>query len=256
MSHQSILVESSEKLLHITLNAAASNNAINDAMLTQLHAALDLAVAEPHCRAVVLRASGEHFCTGLDIRAVAANVAAPQDATAGSEQFTALLKRLLTMPKIVVALVDGKVSAGGVGIVAACDLVLSSHRSQFSLPEALWGLLPCMVLPVLARRTGIQQARVMMLTTQVIDAAEAHRSHLVDELADDLERTAKKHLHRISNLSPATISSMKHFVNHLWPLDQEQQQYALQETSRLLSSPTVIGNIKTFVELGIFPWER
>ena len=256
MSQQSIVVESSEKLLHITLNAVASKNAIDDAMLSELHAALDRAANDPHCRVVVLRANGENFCTGLDIRAVAADVAAPQDAAAGSARFSALMSRIISMPKIVVALVDGKVSAGGVGIVAACDVVLSSRRSQFSLPEALWGLLPCMVLPVLARRTGLQAARLMMLTTQVVDATEAHRRHLVDELADDLERAAKKHVNRISNLQPATISSMKQFVNHIWPLGQEQQEYALQETTRLLSSPTVIGNIKTFVESGIFPWER
>ena len=60
----------------------------------------------------------------------------------------ALLKRLTLTPKVVVACIDGKVIAGGVGIAAAADLVVATPRSEFSLSEALWGMLPCCVVPL------------------------------------------------------------------------------------------------------------
>jgi polyketide biosynthesis enoyl-CoA hydratase PksH len=257
VSYQTIAIRPTEKLLHITLAAGNGSNAIDDVMLTELHDVLGGAADDANCRAVVLRAEGEIFCAGLDIAGMAKRTqVAGRGAEHGTEQFLSLLQRIASMPKIVVAVVDGKVSAGGVGIVAACDLVVSGRKSQFSLPEALWGLLPCCVLPYLARRIGVQKARCMMLTTQALDAQEAHRIHLVDELADDPERLAKRHLMRIGNLHPETIISMKQLVNRLAPIAQADQQYVLHETTRLLSSPRVVGNIKTFVESGRFPWEQ
>ncbi|TVT86086.1 enoyl-CoA hydratase/isomerase [Pseudomonas sp. H3(2019)] len=255
MSYQTIQVRRSEGIAHVTLANKDRDNAINETMLSELHAVLDAVQHDNDCRLIVLRGQEECFCTGMDIRELAAHYD-PQTLSQGGKQFWDLMHRIVTLPKITIALVDGRVSAGGVGIVAACDLVLASKRSQFSLPEALWGLLPCCVLPFLGRRIGFQKAYSLMLTTQTIKSDEAHRLHLVDELSDEPERAVKKHLNRIGNLNAQTIKDMKQFAHRLWPISEASETVALQEYTRLLSSQTVVGNIKTFVEHGLFPWEK
>src|SRR5204863_9100504 len=103
----------------------------------------------------------------------------------GGAAFFGLLRRFTTVGRVIVSIVDGRVTGGGVGLVAASDLVYATERSSFGLPEALWGLLPCCVLPFLIRRVGYQPAYAMALSTQPVSAQEALRSHLVDAVADD-----------------------------------------------------------------------
>jgi polyketide biosynthesis enoyl-CoA hydratase PksH len=255
VNYQTIEVRQAERITHVTLANPAGDNAISQKMLSELHTLLDAVEHDAQCRLLVLRGQQGNFCTGMDIRELAVHYD-PQRIAEGGRQFWGLMQRLVTLPKISIALVDGRVSAGGVGLVAACDLVLASTTSQFSLPEALWGLLPCCVLPFLARRVGYQKAYSLMLTTQVIQASEAHRLHLVDEVCDDLERAARKHFNRIGHLDPATLGDMKKFVQRLWPIPEGSQAIALNDYTRLLSSPTVVGNIQAFVESGLFPWEK
>lgn len=255
MNYQTIEVRRAERITHVTLASKDRDNAISQMMLSELHTLLDDVEQDASCRLLVLRGQPDSFCTGMDIRELAVRYD-PQRISEGGKQFWDLMHRIVTLPKISIALVEGRVSAGGVGLVAACDLVLAARASQFSLPEALWGLLPCCVLPFLGRRVGFQKAYGLMLTTQAIQAEEAHRLHLVDELCDDPERAVRKHINRIGNLDMRTIRDMKQFAQRLWPMPEGSEAIALQDYTRLLSSPVVVDNIKAFVESGLFPWEK
>src|SRR5439155_22787849 len=92
-----------------------------------------------------------------------------------------LLLQLETGSYITLSHVQGKANAGGIDIVAACDIVLADHAAQFSLSELLFGLFPACVLPFLIRRVGFQKAHYMTLMTQPISAQRAHTWGLVDE---------------------------------------------------------------------------
>ncbi|NUR28322.1 MAG: enoyl-CoA hydratase, partial [Catenulispora sp.] len=108
-----------------------------------------------------------------------------EDARRTGGAFFDLLTRFTQAPVIVAAAVDGRVAGGGVGLVAACDFVVATEASTFGLPEALWGLLPCCVLPFLIRRVGFQRAHAMALTTRPVAGAEAAAWGLVDETGPD-----------------------------------------------------------------------
>lgn len=95
------------------------------------------------------------------------------------------MRQLAESSKIIVAKVQGKVNAGGIGLVAGSDLVVADNEASFALSELLFGLLPAMVLPFLIQRVGLQRAKLLALTTQPIQAAEAQRWGLVDEIGAD-----------------------------------------------------------------------
>ena len=93
--------------------------------------------------------------------------------------------------------------AGGVGLVAACDLAVAGPAATFTLSETLWGLLPAMVMPFLVRRVGPQRAFRLTLSAETIDASEAHRIGMVDELAENPEVKLRALERRLSRLHPS-----------------------------------------------------
>jgi polyketide biosynthesis enoyl-CoA hydratase PksH len=251
--YQELQVRAEPDVLWITIDRPAQQNAINGAMLTELHAALDEAERLPSARLVVIQGGPGVFCTGMDFADASGS---PQSVAArGGEEFLSLLKRLTTIPRVVVSVVDGRATGGGVGIAAASDFVYATPRSTFSLPEALWGLLPCCVLPFLIRRAGFQPAYAMSLSTMPVTAEQAHQSHLADQLAEKPELLVRRLRQRVSKLDDATIAAMKRYLRQLWFLSEEMERAAVGEFTRLMSSPVVRDRISAFATSQVFPWD-
>nr|WP_284698318.1 enoyl-CoA hydratase-related protein [Coxiella burnetii] len=118
------------------------------------------------------------FCTGMDFT----NLQPPKSRQSSDNT---LLHRFVTFSRIIISCVEGAVIAGGMGLVASSDLVVATSQSQFSLSEAIWGLLPVCVTPYLIRRVGFQAAYRLGFTTETIDAKEAYRLQLIDLLSDE-----------------------------------------------------------------------
>lgn len=262
MTFQTLRVVADPDVLWVTLDRPDQQNAINGRMLGELGEALELAERSPDCRMVVLAGSGGVFCSGMDFAdatrsGVTGTGPDTEDlARRGGTEFFGLLERLTAVPRVVVANVDGRVTGGGVGIAAASDLVYASSRSTFGLPEALWGLLPCSVLPFLVRRTGLQPARAMTLSTLPVPAGRACQIGLVDEVADDAEAALRRLRVRLGRLDPATIGDAKSYLARLAPWPVELERLAVDEFTRLMSSPQVQQRLAGFVERQAFPWEQ
>jgi polyketide biosynthesis enoyl-CoA hydratase PksH len=219
-------------------------------------AALDLAERTAGCRTLVIAGTPGLFCTGMDFEEAAAHTATKSTETTPISAYLELLKRFTLSSKVIVCRLDGKVVAGGVGLVAASDIVISSERTELSLSEALWGLLPCSVLPFLIRRVGFQKAYFMTLTTKPISAREAHAIHLVDELTDQLDEALRKLTLRLNLLDDRIIVDMKRYFQKIGGLTPEIELAATTEFARLAAQPHVQQNIVNYVTKGVFPWER
>jgi polyketide biosynthesis enoyl-CoA hydratase PksH len=250
---ETLEVSSDAGVLTVAIDRVPQQNAINGTLMAELHAVLDEAERLPGCRQVVIRGAAGVFCTGMDF---ADATGSPQSvAERGGAEFLGLLKRLTTVPLVVVSVVDGRATGGGVGIAAASDFVVATPRAVFSLPEALWGLLPCCVLPFLIRRVGFQPAYSMSLSTLPVTAEQAHRIHLADELAAEPEQFLRRLRQRVSKLDGATIAAMKRYQRDLWFLSAETERAAVAQFTQLMSSPQVRERISGFVTAQVFPWE-
>jgi methylglutaconyl-CoA hydratase len=158
------------------LNRPELRNALNDEVLNSISSSLQELEKDPACRVVVLAGRGQAFCAGGDLSRMeraAKMTKAKSKAEAG--RFAKLLYRMHTYPKPLIARVHGAAFAGGMGLVAACDLVIAAEEAEFCLPEVRIGLVPAMISPYLVRAMGEQQARRYMLSGERLAAREAHR---------------------------------------------------------------------------------
>lgn len=254
-TYESLLVARRGPLITVTLNRPAQQNSLNAKFFEEFNHLLDGIETDPELKCLVLQGQDGIFCTGMDFEEVAAVEIPPGSKDHGSTQFMDTLRRMALFPKVVVAVVDGRAMAGGIGLVAASDLVIATPRSQFSLSEALWGLLPACVTPYLIRRIGFQRAFRMTLTTLPIGAEEAQAAGLVDEVSDTPDESLRRYLVRLARLRGETIGRMKSYFRKMWLIDQQMEDTAVAEITELVSDRQIRTGIANFVNHQKFPWE-
>jgi methylglutaconyl-CoA hydratase len=167
----------------LILNRPEIRNAFDDALIANLAKTLKKLDADPAVRAVVLMGAGPAFCAGADLNwmkrmagyTLKQNYA---DATALAD----MLKTLDRMSKPTIARVHGPAYAGGVGLVAACDIAVGTVEAEFALTEAKLGLSPATISPYVVRAMGERMAHRYFLTAEKFSAAEAYRIGLLSEL--------------------------------------------------------------------------
>lgn len=256
MSEETLLIEKAPHGLTVTLHRPKQRNSINAQLVLDLHNLLDQAERDPMCKCIVLQGESGFFCTGMDFNEVTQMNSLTTESPLFSAKYMELLKRFTTTPKIIISLVEGQVLAGGVGIVAASDLVIGSQQAQFALSEALWGLLPACVTPFLIRRIGFQKAYFMTLTTETIHAQEAHRIGLIDKLAEQPHESLRQVTLRLKRIHEETIHDLKAYFQKMWIITEAMEVEAISELDRLMMKPQVRANIKNFIEKQQFPWEN
>jgi polyketide biosynthesis enoyl-CoA hydratase PksH len=257
MEYATIKTVDFDRCKTVTFNRPEHRNSISEQLLRDINQALDDAERDPSCRVIVLQGQDGIFCTGMDFQeAVQFDPNREGEGNLLSRLYMETIKRFATTSKIIIANVDGAVIAGGIGIVAASDLVVATPRSEFSLSEAIWGLLPAMVIPYLIRRVGYQTAYKMTLTTMPISAQRAYEVNLADEVTDSPDRWIRQLQQRLGRLSPATVLNMKQYFRKMWLITDEMEQVAVSEISRLVTLPEVKDNIENFLKFKKFPWEK
>ncbi|QLY30722.1 enoyl-CoA hydratase family protein [Nocardia huaxiensis] len=196
----------------LTLDSPHNRNALSSKLVTELLQGLERAAADPAVRGVVLTHTGNTFCAGADLReAVAADPA--EAAGIRTQWMVRVLRDILDLPKPVVAQIDGNVRAGGMGIVAACDLVVAGRGSSFALTEARLGLAPFVIsLTLLPRMTSRAAARYFQ-TGETFDAAEAEHIGLITVAADDPAAEVARLCAALRKSSPQGLAESKRLVN-------------------------------------------
>lgn len=199
----------------ITLCRPEVRNAFNDAVIQELKAAFEAVGARDDVRAVVLAAEGPAFCAGADLnwmRRMADYTRAENVADAG--QLAAMLKAIYACPKPTIAAVQGDVFAGGMGLVAACDMAVSVRSATYCLSEVKLGLIPATISPYVIRAMGARASHRYFLTAERFSADEAHRIGFVHELvdADALEAQVNELAQALVSASPAAVRACKRLV--------------------------------------------
>jgi len=172
-----------DRTAHITLSRPEVRNAFNDVVIQQLKAVFEEVGARDDVRAVVLAAEGPAFCAGADLnwmRRMADYTR--EENVADARQLAAMLQAIYTCPKPTIAAVQGDVFAGGMGLVAACDMAVSVDTATYCLSEVKLGLIPATISPYVIRAMGARAAHRYFLSAERFSAQEAHRIGFVHEL--------------------------------------------------------------------------
>jgi len=251
---KTIRVRFDDDICFIQIYRPEDNNTINDLLIQEFTEVLDQ--CEESAKIVVLEGLPEVFSFGADFKGLQNTIEKTgQNQQQNPEPLYNLWLRLTTGPYVTVAHVRGKANAGGIGFVAACDVVLCDESTIFSLSELLFGLMPACVLPFLIRRMGFSKAHYMTLMTQPISAKQAQEWGLVDSYDANSENLLRKHLLRLRRLGKTGISNYKRYMNTLNNFPIMSKSDALAANIAVFSDQNNLDKITRFVNTGKFPWE-
>ncbi|MFN9085943.1 MAG: enoyl-CoA hydratase-related protein [Gemmatimonadaceae bacterium] len=181
MSYQFLLFEVTDRLATITVNRPDKLHALNDATIAELGRAIDDALARDDVAGVLLTGAGRAFVAGADIAELESQ--SPLEAQRRARAGQAIFRRFETSPKPTVAAINGFALGGGCELAMACHVRLASEKAKLGQPEVKLGIVPgyggTQRLP---RLVGRGAALKLLLTGEMIDAAEAHRLGLVDQV--------------------------------------------------------------------------
>lgn len=201
----------------ITMNRPKSLNSMNDALINGLHSALDKATIDPEVKCVVLTGNGKAFCAGGDLSFLN-GLELAADKKAFIARVGDVAKRLTTIPKPVIAYVNGVTAGAGVNLMLACDLVYAADKARFAESFSKVGLIPdCGGLYFLPKAVGVLKAKELMFTADLIDASTALSLGMLNAIYPEEELKAKVYTmaERLAASAPLSISLIKKYLNDI-----------------------------------------
>jgi methylglutaconyl-CoA hydratase len=218
MAYETLKIVIDAKVATVTLDRPDVRNAFNENTIAELALAFDELGRNEQVRAIVLAANGPAFCAGADLNWMK-KMAGYSDAEnlADAAKLADMLRTIYLCPKPVVAKVQGDCYAGGMGLVAACDIAVSVADAGYCLSEVKLGLIPGTISPYVIKAMGENAARRYFLTAERFSAQEAHRIGFVHEVvaADALDATVAGIVKALVNNSPNAVKQAKVLVRDI-----------------------------------------
>ena len=227
----------------LVLDSPANRNALSRALIAELRRHLADVAADASIRAVAITATGTSFCSGADL------ADPPEPRGAGS--YADVLQTLWDFPKPVVAAVNGHVRAGGIGLVAAADVVLGAASATFAFTEVRIGVAPAVVAVLCQRKMTAASASRYLLTGESFDAAAAMAAGLVSELvpAPDLTPALDRLLGDLRWAEPEALRVTRDLMRRLPGMDVASGfEHAAAVSEAMFASPGAAEGIAAFRE--------
>ncbi|WP_175412397.1 enoyl-CoA hydratase family protein [Streptomyces sp. TRM64462] len=222
----------------LTLDAPDTRNALSARLVAELVDALSGCAEDPSVRAVVLTHTGGTFSAGADL------TSPPSPYT-----FVALLRRMVELPKPVVARVAGHVRAGGLGLLGACDIVVASETSDFAFTEVRIGVAPAVISLTLLPRLDARAATRYYLTGERFDAREAARIGLTTLTTDDVDKALAPVLDSLRKGSPQGLAESKRLVTaRVLASFERDAEDLVQRSASLFASTEAREGMTAFLE--------
>ena len=226
---QNLSITQTGAVARITLTQPEVRNAFSDEVIAEITAAFTEVGARPDVRVVVLAAEGPAFCAGANLnwmRRMADYTRAENIDDAG--KLAQMLRVIYECPKPTIARVQGDVYAGGMGLVAACDMAVSVDTAGYCLSEVKLGLIPATISPYVIRAMGARAAHRYFLTAERFDAAEALRTGFVHAVVapDQLDAKVDELARAITVASPDAVRACKKLVQDVAERDINAQLIA------------------------------
>jgi methylglutaconyl-CoA hydratase len=215
MNYDTLTIAIADKVATVTLNRPDLRNAFNEQAIAELALAFDELGRNELVRAIVLAANGPAFCAGADLNWMKKMAGYSHDENlADASRLADMLRTIYLCPKPTVARVQGDCYAGGMGLVAACDIVVAADTVNFCLSEVKLGLIPATISPYVIKAMGEQAARRYFITAERFDAAAALRMGFAHEVvaAESLDTTVAGLVKALVSNSPNAVVEAKKLV--------------------------------------------
>ncbi len=245
----------------ITLNRPEKHNAFDDTIIAALSHYLDTAAQDNYVRVLILRAEGKSFSAGADagwMKKMAGYSVEEnqQDAFA----LATLLNKLNTLPKPVIARVQGAAFGGAIGLIACCDMAVGTKLSKFCLSEVRIGLIPATISPYVIEAMGARVCRRYFQTAEVFSARRARRLGLLSEVVteDELDDTVETLVSQLLKNGPVAMARAKALVRNVAfrPVDENLMQETSQEIADIRVSDEGQEGLTAFLEKRPAQWQE
>jgi methylglutaconyl-CoA hydratase len=237
----------------VILNRPDVRNAFNETAIAEIIGAFRALGADDGIRAIVLAARGPAFCAGADLnwmKKMAGYTRAENLADAA--QLAEMLRTIHVCPKPVVARVQGDCYAGGMGLVAACDIAVAAETVNFCLSEVRLGLIPATISPYVIRTMGENAARRYFLTAERFAAEEAKRIGFVHEVTatEALDEKLEQIINSLISASPHAVQEAKRLVRDMagTALSDEMVADTVQRIADIRASDEGREGVQSFLE--------
>jgi len=220
----------------VTLNRPDVRNAFNDEVIAELTAVFLELGRRPEVRCVVLAANGTAFCAGADLNWMKRMAGYSRDENLDDATALArMLEVIYECPKPTLAKVQGDVYAGGLGLVAACDIAIAADTAHYCVSEVRIGLIPATISPYLIRAMGARAAHRWFLTAERFGAARATACGLVHEAvpAGDLDARVAALTRSLVQASPEAVKACKKLLHDV--AGQEMSDSLLEDTAERIA---------------------
>lgn len=253
MHYTTIELEHSERIATVYLNRPDVRNAFNEVMIAELTDVFSRIGSLSEVRVVVLAARGKAFCAGADLNWMKkmANFTHDENLEDASH-LAAMLKAIYNCPKPVIARVQGDCYAGGMGLVAACDMAVAASQAQFCLSEVKLGLIPATISPYVIKSMGQNAARRYFLTAERFSAERALQIGFIQSCvsSDELDQTVNLLSDHILAASPNAVKEAKRLVRDVSGvlLDDQLISDTVSRIAEIRASDEGREGIKSFLE--------
>lgn len=245
---------------YLYLDRPELHNAFDDAMIAELTQVLGYLANLPELRILVLAAHGHSFCAGADLNWMQRMVDYGfeencRDATAMAKMYHVLAH----FPLPTIAMVQGSAFGGGVGLVAACDLVVANDVAKFCLSEVKLGIIPAVICPYLIKTIGTRATKRYALTAETFSASEAQQLGLVHHVVvgDALETQVQALCQQLLANGPEALKAIKQLV---WMLtdkpqdDSDVSPASIEAIAKIRVSPEGQAGLRAFLAKQPVPW--
>lgn len=234
----------------ITLDSPHNRNALSRQLFAELEAHVRSAVADAAVRVIVITGTGTVFCSGADLKEQReANASGVP--SGGPGPLVPILMAIIEAPKPVIARVNGAARAGGLGLVAACDIAVAIDTATFGFSEVRIGVAPAVISVVCIPRMGMVKSRELMLTGAPFSALDAATWGLVNATApaESLDAAIQSYIYAFLSAAPNALAETKAMLRKVPTLRLEDGfAYASDLSARLFSGKEALEGFTAFAE--------
>lgn len=241
----------------ITLDSPANRNALSRQLTTELHEHMRTAIQRPEVRVIVLTAAGTVFCSGADLKEQReANQSGGQT---GPTALAPILELMWDSPKPVIGSINGAARAGGMGLVAACDLAIGVESATFAVNEVRIGVIPAIISVVLLRKLSLRDAMELFLTGEAFDGRKAVQIGLLNSSvpADQLDAEVSRYVEMVRKGAPNALAGAKRLVREVPEMAMHQAFDEMSARSAVhFASAEALEGMTAFAEKRQPSWQR
>ena len=225
-NYQTIVEETRDSVMRITLNRPEVHNAMNEQMIAELTGLFRSVDENSGLRCVVLQGAGKSFCAGADLNYMKAIAGFGfEENERDGQKLAALFKAVYDCPVPTLAIVRGAAFGGANGLLAACDMVVAAENTKFAFSEVKLGIAPATIAPFVIKRIGEFGAKELMLTGKRFNGKEAEKWHLVNHAVPtkQLDEKVQQLLDELKTAAPGAVKATKKLIGKVTESTDMQQ---------------------------------